>query len=138
MSQSAAAPLTLDTLDHLVLPVGDLQRTLAFYQDTLGMQPQSFETAQGEHRWALRFGTMKINLHLAGHEFDPKSARPTPGSADLCFLTETPIAQWQKHLDQMAVPVEEGPITRTGALGPLLSLYIRDPDGNLIEIANPQ
>jgi catechol 2,3-dioxygenase-like lactoylglutathione lyase family enzyme len=87
-------------------------------------------------RKALACGTQKINLHLAGHEFEPKAERPTPGSADLCFLTDTPIEQYAAHLAALGIAVIEGPVARTGAVGPLWSIYVRDPDLNLIEIAN--
>jgi catechol 2,3-dioxygenase-like lactoylglutathione lyase family enzyme len=108
-------------LDHLVLTVADVDRTVEFYQRVLGMQPVTF----GDGRRALAFGSSKINLHQAGREFEPKAARPTPGSADVCA-----------HLAALAVAIEEGPVTRTGATGPIESVYIRDPDGNLIEISN--
>jgi catechol 2,3-dioxygenase-like lactoylglutathione lyase family enzyme len=123
-------------LDHLVLTVADLSATLTFYRDALGMEAQVFRAADGTERHALRFGAQKINLHVAGAEFGPKAARPCPGSADLCFLSDTPLAEWQAHLSGLEVAVEEGPVPRTGATGPILSLYLRDPDGNLIEISN--
>ncbi|MGB5557874.1 MAG: hypothetical protein WBN04_07665 [Paracoccaceae bacterium] len=85
---------------------------------------------------ALIFGVQKINLHLAGQEFMPKALRSVPGSADLCFLSDTPLAEWQTHLAAIEVDVEEGPVRRAGATGPILSIYLRDPDGNLLEISN--
>ncbi len=124
-------------LDHLVLTVASLPATIAFYRDVLGMAPERFAATDGTERHALTFGDQKINLHQAGHEFEPKAQTPTPGSADLCFLTDRPIAEWQAHLDGFGVPVEDGPVRRTGATGPILSLYIRDPDGNLIEVSQP-
>jgi catechol 2,3-dioxygenase-like lactoylglutathione lyase family enzyme len=127
--------LKLAALDHLVLTVADIGATLAFYEDVLGMTAERFAGTDGADRIALRFGAQKINLHPAGAEFDPKARRPVPGSADLCFLTEAPLAGWQAHLAAREVAVEAGPVRRTGAVGPLLSLYLRDPDGNLIEIA---
>ena len=127
---------TLASLDHLVLTVADIPATLAFYTGVLGMQAETFPVADGTRRHALTFGTQKINLHPKGGEFDPKAARPTPGSADLCFLTATPLTAWQTHLATCGVAVEEGPVRRTGARGPILSLYLRDPDGNLIEVSN--
>ena len=120
------------SLDHLVLTVRDLQAAIDFYTRALGMQEITF--AGG--RKALSFGTQKINLHLAGHEFEPKAERPTPGSADLCFLTDTPVEQYAAHLASLGIAVIEGPVARTGAVGPLWSIYVRDPDLNLIEIAN--
>ncbi|GGL75112.1 VOC family protein [Wenxinia marina] len=127
----------LRALDHLVLTVADLGRTIRFYRDVLGMRHAPFTVADGTTRHALTFGTQKINLHEAGREFDPKAAAPTPGSADLCFLTDVPLPEWQAHLEALGVAVEEGPIRRTGATGPILSLYLRDPDGNLIEVSTP-
>jgi len=120
------------SLDHLVLTVRDLQAAIDFYTQALGMTEVTF--AGG--RKALACGTQKINLHLAGHEFEPKAERPTPGSADLCFLTDTPIEQYAAHLAALGIAVIEGPVARTGAVGPLWSIYVRDPDLNLIEIAN--
>lgn len=129
-------PPAVQSLDHLVLTVADLSVTRAFYEEVLGMRASVFYPADGSTRWALSFGTQKINLHVAGQEFTPKAARPTPGSADLCFLSETPLAEWQIHLAAQGVPVEDGPVNRTGATGPILSIYLRDPDGTLIEISN--
>jgi catechol 2,3-dioxygenase-like lactoylglutathione lyase family enzyme len=94
------------------------------------------EVTFGAGRKALAFGAQKINLHEAGREFEPKAQQPTPGSADLCFLTDTPVAQVAAHLAALGIAVIEGPVARTGAVGPLLSIYVRDPDSNLIEIAN--
>ncbi|MBE0452925.1 VOC family protein [Roseovarius autotrophicus] len=123
-------------LDHLVLTVSDMAATLDFYRDALGMRPETFRTADGTGRHALRFGAQKINLHQARAEFLPKAARATPGSADLCFLSATPLDAWQAHLAALGVTIEDGPLPRTGATGPIMSLYLRDPDGNLIEISN--
>lgn len=125
----------LKRLDHFVLTVTDMEAALAFYTDVLGMEAELFEPADGSRRHALRFGQSKINLHQAGAEFEPKAARATPGSADLCFLTEESIAKWQSHFAACGIVVEEGPIARTGAMGPIMSLYVRDPDGNLIEVS---
>ena len=127
---------TVQSLDHLVLTVADLDVTLAFYTEVLGMRAERFTPADGSQRWALRFGSQKINLHQAGAEFLPKAARPTTGSADLCFLSDTPLADWQAHLDALKVSPDEGPVRRSGAEGPILSLYLRDPDGTLIELSN--
>ena len=129
-------PPRIAALDHLVLTVADMAATVAFYEGTLGMEAQVFRAADGSDRHALRFGAQKINLHQAGAEFSPKAVRPTPGSADLCFLSDTPLSEWQAHFAALGVAVEAGPLPRSGAAGPIVSLYIRDPDGNLIEIAN--
>ncbi|SFM61183.1 VOC family protein [Shimia aestuarii] len=126
---------TLTSLDHLVLTVADMDRTVTFYREVLGMEAGRFTPADGSTRWALKFGQQKINLHLAGQEFDPKAAHPTPGSADLCFLSDTALDVWQAHFERLGITVEEGPIARTGATGPILSLYIRDPDNNLLEVS---
>ena len=124
--------LTIDRLDHLVLTVASIEATQAFYSEILGMEVISF----GEGRTALRFGQQKINLHQRGAEFEPKAVRPTPGSADLCFITPTPVESVVAHLKARGVPIEQGPVHRTGANAPILSVYIRDPDQNLIEISN--
>ena len=120
-----------DRIDHLVLTVADLDRTVGFYTQVLGMGVQTF----GAGRTALTFGRQKINLHVAGAEFEPKAAAPGPGTADFCLITETPLDQVQRHLAASGVPVEVGPVTKQGALGPMRSLYVRDPDRNLVEIA---
>lgn len=125
-------PMQLDSLDHLVLTVRDIDKTLAFYTRAFGMRAVDF--AGG--RKALAFGAQKINLHQQGHEFEPKAQHPTPGSADLCFLTETPLEQVIEHLRALDIAIVEGPVRRTGAQGPILSVYVRDPDMNLIEVAN--
>jgi catechol 2,3-dioxygenase-like lactoylglutathione lyase family enzyme len=119
-------------LDHLVLTVRDIEATTAWYRDVLGMKPVTFR--QG--RRALRFADQKINLHQAGHEFEPKAAHPIPGSTDLCFVSDSPLEEVVAELRSKGVAIEEGPIPRTGALGAIQSVYVRDPDGNLIEIAH--
>jgi len=124
--------MKIDTLDHLVLTVRDIDATISFYSSVLGMQPVTFA---GERK-ALAFGAMKINLHQAGREFDPKAQQPTPGSADLCFITPVPIPDVVAHLAACNVTLLEGPVERTGAQGPILSVYFRDPDMNLIEVSN--
>jgi len=120
----------IERLDHLVLTVADIEATVAFYESALDMRREHF----GEGRVALRFGDQKLNLHQAGREFDPKALRPTPGSADLCFIASVPLQTIQAALARANVTVEEGPVQRTGALGPIRSLYFRDPDGNLVEV----
>lgn len=125
----------LSHLDHLVLTVGDIDTSIRFYCDVLGMTHTPFQVADGSTRHALRYGQQKINLHQAGAEFDPKAKAPAPGTADLCFLTQTPLTEWQAHFQTTKTQIEEGPVKRSGATGPILSLYIRDPDGNLIEVS---
>jgi catechol 2,3-dioxygenase-like lactoylglutathione lyase family enzyme len=125
--------LKVKSLDHLVLTVKDLELTCQFYEAVLGMQVIEF--AGG--RKALRFGSQKINLHILGKEFEPKADKPTPGSADLCLLTDSPITQVVEHLKRCQVPILEGPVERTGAEGPILSVYFRDPDQNLLEVSQP-
>ena len=122
----------IDALDHLVLTVADIDVTCAFYERVLGFGVISF----GEGRKALTFGTQKVNLHQKGREFEPKADKPMPGSGDLCFLTRQPIADLKEELESLKVTVIKGPVERTGATGPILSIYFRDPDGNLIEVAN--
>src|SRR5256884_6310837 len=123
--------MMLDRLDHLVLTVRDPAATCDFYRRVLGMEMVTF----GQGRLALRFGSQKINLHGTGQEFEPEAERPTPGSGDLCFLTDEPLQTWVGRLAENGVPLLEGPVKRTGALGPIESIYLRDPDGNLLEIA---
>lgn len=122
----------IESIDHIVLTVADIERTCAFYSRVLGMRVTDF----GDGRKALSFGAQKINLHQFGSEFEPKAKRPTPGSADLCFVTTTPIPDVIEQLGVQGVEVLEGPVRRTGAAGPILSVYFRDPDGNLIEVSN--
>ena len=119
-------------LDHLVLTVADIEVTCAFYHDVLGMSIQQF----GDDRKALKFGHQKINLHQKGNEFEPKAYHPTPGSADLCFITTTPLNIVIRELQDKNIPIPQGPLERTGAVGKLLSVYFRDPDDNLIEVSN--
>lgn len=125
--------MKIERLDHLVLTVASIEATSDFYRTALGMEVVAF----GEGRKALTFGSQKINLHQAGAEFLPKADRPTPGSGDLCFLTSTPLDEVIAHLEALKIAVEEGPVARTGATGPIRSIYLRDPDGNLLEVSNP-
>lgn len=118
--------------DHIVLTVADIEATCAFYRRVLGMRVVTF----AGDRKALAFGSQKINLHQRGKEFEPKARAPTPGSADLCLIASTPVDEVVAHLRDCGVPVLDGPVPRTGALGPIVSVYFRDPDGNLIEVAN--
>ena len=126
---------TFSGLDHVVLTVASIERTANFYSRALGMDVEVFHGADGASRHALRFGAAKINLHEAGREHEPKAERPTPGSADICLLTEPTIDEWLEHLAAKGVAVEAGPVPRPGARGPIVSVYLRDPDLNLIEIA---
>lgn len=119
-------------IDHIVMTVKSIEKTLEFYCNVIGMQEITF----GKGRKAFLCGQQKINLHEAGKEFEPKAARPTPGSIDLCILSETPLSTIQKELEKKGIVIIEGPVQRTGAKGKILSLYIRDPDKNLIEISN--
>jgi catechol 2,3-dioxygenase-like lactoylglutathione lyase family enzyme len=124
--------MRIDSLDHLVLTVADVEATCAFYHRVLGTEIVTF--AGG--RRALAFGRQKINLHERGRELEPKAERPTPGSGDLCFITSVAMPEVVDHLAAEGVTIIEGPVRRTGAAGPILSVYFRDPDGNLIEVSN--
>lgn len=125
-----AAEIT--SLDHLVLTVADIDRTVSLYAQALGFEVREF----GEGRRALHFGNQKINLHNAGAEIAPHAAHPIAGSADLCFVTTTPPHEIAARLESLGVHVELGPVPRTGATGPITSIYFRDPDGNLIELGS--
>jgi len=127
---------TVNTLDHLVLTVRDLDTCISFYVSVLGMSVCSFDASDGSTRYAMYFGSQKINIHQAGAEFRPHATHPMFGSADLCFLSDTPLEDWQEHLKLSGIEVLDGPVKRNGATGVITSLYIYDPDGNLIEIAN--
>jgi catechol 2,3-dioxygenase-like lactoylglutathione lyase family enzyme len=123
--------MRIDRIDHFVLTVRSVDATCAFYSRVLGMQVVRF----GAGRTALSFGAHKINLHEQGHEFEPKAHRPTPGSADFCLIAAVPLEQVIGHLTACGVAIVEGPAARTGAMGPLRSVYLRDPDENLVEIS---
>ena len=122
----------IERLDHLVLTVRDIPTAVKFYTEVLGMREVTF----GAGRTALAFGRQKINLHEAGKEFEPKADRPTPGSGDLCFISDRPIEAIVEQLRSHGIEIAEGPVDRTGACGTIVSVYCRDPDGNLIEISN--
>ena len=124
--------IVLDRLDHLVLTVRDVDASCRFYEAALGMRQEEF----GAGRVALHFGRQKINLHPYPSPVEIVAQDPRPGTADLCFVTETPIEVAVAHLESLGIEIEMGPIERTGAQGTLDSIYCRDPDGNLIEIAN--
>ena len=124
--------ISMDRLDHIVITAKNLAETAEFYQRVLGMELITF----GDNRKALVFGRQKINLHQAGQEFEPKADLPTPGSQDLCFISTVSIADVLEHLAECDVPILSGPVARTGATGPIQSVYFRDPDQNLIEVSN--
>ncbi len=124
----------INFIDHIVFTVKNIEKTIFFYRDILGMQVEYF--GKNQERVALKFGTQKINLHVWQHEFEPKAKLPTPGAIDVCFITLWPLTQVLGHLARYGITIIEGPIERTGAQGKLMSIYIHDPDENLIEIAN--
>ena len=124
--------MKIDRIDHIVITAFDVERTIDFYSRVLGMEPITF--AGG--RRGLAFGRQKINLHQSGREYEPKALKPTPGSMDLCFVTEAPLADVIAGLKAHGVAIADGPVPKTGALGPMTSVYFRDPDGNLIEVSN--
>jgi len=121
----------IDHLDHLVLTANDAEATKDFYTRVLGMQLETF----GAGRMAFKFGNQKINLHIRGKEFEPKAHLPVPGALDLCFIASIALEQVIERLAEANWPIIEGPIMRTGATGPIRSVYVRDPDLNLIEIS---
>lgn len=121
----------INRLDHIVLTTTQLDACLDFYQRVLKMQVITF----GEQRYALQFGQQKINIHQYGKEFEPKAHLPVPGALDLCFISDIPLADVQAHIQQQGAEIIEGPVKRTGAMGPILSIYLRDVDLNLIEIS---
>jgi len=121
----------LDHLDHLVLTATDAEATTHFYTEVLGMRLETF----GKGRKAFCFGSQKINLHVRGQEFEPKAHLPVPGALDLCFIASQPLDEVIAHLQRVGWPIIEGPVMRTGATGPIRSVYLRDPDLNLIEIS---
>ena len=124
--------MKIEGIDHLVLTVKDIDATCEFYGRVLGMDVITF----AGNRRALSFGGQKINLHQAGNEYELKAQNPTPGSADLCFITSVPLAEVSSHLASCGATLLEGPVQRPGARGPIASLYFRDPDMNLIEVSN--
>jgi catechol 2,3-dioxygenase-like lactoylglutathione lyase family enzyme len=128
----AVMAIAIDRIDHVVLTVFDPERTLDFYSRVLGMQPVTF--AGG--RRGLAFGRQKLNLHQAGREYEPKALKPVPGSVDLCLISTTPLEEVMEALRGHGVVIIEGPVDKTGATGPIRSVYFRDPDGNLIEVSN--
>jgi catechol 2,3-dioxygenase-like lactoylglutathione lyase family enzyme len=127
--------MKIDRIDHFVLTVANIEQTCEFYTSVLGMTRIAFGSAT-KPRVALGFGNQKINLHQADAIPDPNVLKPTPGSADFCLVSTQSIASWINHLQQRGVAIIEGPGTRTGAIGKMTSIYIRDPDANLVEIAS--
>ena len=127
----------IDHLDHIVLTTTDGTACIDFYTRVLGMTLESFTTAAGATRQALRFGSQKINLHRTGHEFEPKAHLPVPGALDLCFIASVSLEQVIERLKRENWPILEGPVMRTGATGAIRSVYLRDPDLNLIEVSQP-
>ncbi|MBM3355028.1 MAG: VOC family protein [Betaproteobacteria bacterium] len=126
----------IDHIDHIVLTTRDREGCVRFYADVLGMALESFKTPT-ETRWALKFGNQKINLHEWGREFTPRAHVAAPGTQDLCFIAAVPLETVIAKLKQANVPILEGPVMKTGATGKIRSLYVRDPDLNLIEISEP-
>jgi catechol 2,3-dioxygenase-like lactoylglutathione lyase family enzyme len=124
--------MNISHIDHIVLTVRDIKATVDFYQTILGMDVETF----GEGRTALKFGSQKINLHEYGKEFEPTAESPTPGSVDLCFITDTVISEAMQLVRDQGILIIEGPVKKTGARGPIESFYFRDPDLNLIEVSN--
>jgi catechol 2,3-dioxygenase-like lactoylglutathione lyase family enzyme len=124
--------MNIERVDHFVLTVHNLDSTCEFYSRVFGMEVVTFE----EDRKALQFGQQKLNLHAAGKEFEPKALNATPGSADLCFITKNPLEEVIQHMKNCHVEILQGPVRRTGAMGAIASIYVRDPDGNLIEVSN--
>lgn len=124
----------INSIDHFVLTVASIDATVAFYRDALGFGVEVFGP---EQRTALMFGAQKINLHEVGKEFVPRARVATAGSGDFCLLAETPVGEIADHLTGLGIQVEEGPVPKTGATGPITSIYFRDPDGNLVEVSNP-
>jgi catechol 2,3-dioxygenase-like lactoylglutathione lyase family enzyme len=123
--------MRIDRIDHLVLTVADIEATVDFYTRVLGMRAETFDGG----RRALVFGRHKVNLHQVGQEFTPRAAHAAAGSGDFCLITDTPLEQVQAELAAAGVEVEHGPVPKVGALGPMRSVYVRDPDANLVEIA---
>ncbi|MGC6453316.1 MAG: VOC family protein [Candidatus Puniceispirillaceae bacterium] len=129
--------MMITAIDHIVLTSADVDSTVAFYCDVLGMELQVFNPPDGSPaRRALCFGNQKINIHAEAAPYVPHARRPVAGAVDLCLLSDMPVAEWQDRFADHGIALEHGPVAKTGAMGPLMSVYVRDPDGNLIEISN--
>jgi catechol 2,3-dioxygenase-like lactoylglutathione lyase family enzyme len=126
----------IDHIDHIVLTTRDKESCIRFYTEVLGMKLERFRTPT-EERLALKFGSQKINLHEWGREFEPRAHVAVPGSLDLCFIAAVPLDEVIRRLNQLQVTIVEGPVAKTGAVSKLRSVYVRDPDLNLVEIAEP-
>ena len=124
--------IKINRLDHLVLTVKDIDKTVDFYTKVLGIEKEIFKGT----RVALKFGNQKINLHQLGNEFEPKAFNVKDGSADLCFIIDTPLIEAKNYIESLNSVIEEGIVSRTGANGEIDSIYLRDPDLNLIELSN--
>lgn len=129
-----ALKVLADRIDHIVLTVSDIEETTRFYERALGFEPEFFRGPEGQPRYALRFGNQKINLQDRGTDTPTKAGTPTQGSGDFCLIAAIPLDQVLAHLRAENIPIVAGPVPRRGALGPLRSIYFRDPDGNLIEV----
>ena len=125
------------SIDHIVITVSDMKKTIHFYSDILGMEiNQFYSKSDNTYRKSLKFGKQKINLHDASNPYKPNAEVALPGTLDICFLTDEPLSHWIKTFNKNNVTIESGPILKTGAIGPIESIYVRDPDKNLIEISN--
>ena len=130
--------MKLEKIDHVVITVKDLNKTINFYTNILGMKLEKFSSSlkNNQIRYAVSFGSQKINIHEEKKPLKPNALNPSSGSMDICFISQNKINDWMHHLEKKGINVEIGPEQKTGALGPILSIYIRDPDFNLIEISN--
>jgi len=125
-------PISLERIDHIVITVNDIEKSIRFYCDVLGMQETNF----GDNRKAVAFGNQKINLHPIANNISLTATSPSPGSVDICLVCSTPAEELVNELKRHGIAIEAGPVERQGAMGPMTSVYIRDPDGNLIELSN--
>ena len=130
--------MKLEKIDHVVITVKDLKKTIDFYTNALGMKLEKFSSSldDNQFRYAVSFGSQKINIHEEIKPIKPNALNPSSGSMDICFISKNKINDWVHHLVKKGINIEIGPERKTGTLGPILSIYIRDPDFNLIEISN--